>query len=307
MQIFNATLNQMLVLFAFIVLGYFLNRKKILPQNTAPVISKLETNVLVPCLVFNTFYKYCTVQNIQSKLNYILYGAVITAVSVLIAVILSRIFTKDTYLQKIYAYSFAIANYTFVGNSVVVGIFGEDMLFDYLIFTLPLSIYCYSFGTSSLIPVKDSKKFSFKMFLNPTFGALILGAVAGLVRLPLPQFLTSAVSSASACMSPFAMILTGFVVADFKLKELLSIKKVYFATFLRLIVIPLVFVFALKLLNTEQIIITLTLSATAMPLGLNTVVFPAAYGGDITTGASMALLSHVISVITIPVMFAILI
>lgn len=305
MQIFNATLNQMLVLFVFIVLGYFLNRKKILPENTATVISKLETNVLVPCLVFNTFYKYCTVQNIQSKLNYILYGAVITALSVLVAVILSRVFTKDNYLQKIYAYSFAIANYTFVGNSVVVGIFGEDMLFDYLIFTLPLSIYCYSFGTSSLIPVKDSKKFSFKMFLNPTFGALLLGAVAGLISLPLPRFLTSAVSSASACMSPFAMILTGFVVADFKLKELLSIKKVYFATFLRLILIPLAFVFALKFFNTEQIIITLTLAATAMPLGLNTVVFPAAYGGDITTGASMALISHVISVITIPVMFAI--
>ncbi|HAY97711.1 MAG TPA: permease, partial [Ruminococcaceae bacterium] len=49
------------------------------------------------------------------------------------------------------------------------------------------------------------------------------------------------------------------------------------------------------------------LCATAMPLGLNTVVFPAAYGGDTTPGAGMALVSHLISVITIPVMFSIFI
>ena len=44
-----------------------------------------------------------------------------------------------------------------------------------------------------------------------------------------------------------------------------------------------------------------------MPLGLNTVVFPAAYGGDTTPGAGMALVSHLILVITIPVMFSIFI
>lgn len=50
----------------------------------------------------------------------------------------------------------------------------------------------------------------------------------------------------------------------------------------------------------------LKLCATAMPLGLNTVVFPAAYGGDTTPGASMALISHLMSIITIPIMFAVL-
>ena len=36
------------------------------------------------------------------------------------------------------------------------------------------------------------------------------------------------------------------------------------------------------------------------------VVFPAAYGGDPSTGASMALISHTLSVLTIPVMYALL-
>ncbi len=38
----------------------------------------------------------------------------------------------------------------------------------------------------------------------------------------------------------------------------------------------------------------------ATPLGLHTIVYPTAYGGDTKTGASMAMISNVLSVITIP-------
>ena len=81
----------------------------------------------------------------------------------------------------------------------------------------------------------------------------------------------------------------------------------YFATVLRLIVLPSIFVLGLKAVGADQTTIIVTLMAYATPLGINTVVFPAAYGGDTTTGASMALISHTIAVITIPIMFAIFI
>lgn len=307
MQVFSSTVNQMMVLFIFMALGYFLNKAKLLPPNASVTISRLETNVLVPCLVFNTFYKYCTVQNISQKWTYIVYGIAIMAVSIAIGVILSRIFAKEDYLRKIYNYSFAVANFSFMGNAVVLGIFGESVLFDYMIFTLPLCLYVYSYGTASLIPKKENSKFSFKVFLNPICISMFLGTVIGLIGITLPSFLTTAISSAGACMSPLAMVLTGLVVADFSIKTLAKIKKVYIASVLRLIVLPLLFVGVLKLLNTDPTITMLTLCATAMPLGLNTVVFPAAYGGDTTPGASMALISHLMSIITIPLMFALFI
>lgn len=308
MQVFSATLNQMFVLFTFMALGYFLNFKGILPLNTSIALSRLETNVLVPCLVFNTFYKYCTVENLSEKWLYIVYGMAVMLVSLIIGIFLSKLFAKDDYLQKIYTYSFAVANFSFMGNAVVLGIFGEDVLFDYMIFTLPLCLYVYSFGTASLIPKsKENSKFSFKVFLNPICMSMLFGAVAGVTGMPLPKFLITAISSAGACMSPLAMILTGFVVANFSIKTLAKVKRIYLASVLRLVVLPLVFVLVLKLLNTDSTIIMLTLCATAMPLGLNTVVFPAAYGGDTTPGASMALISHLMSIITIPIMFTLFI
>lgn len=150
MQIFSASLNQMLVMFLFMALGYFLNFKKILPKNTSTVLSRLETNVLVPCLVFNTFYKYCTFDSLNKKLIYVVYGTAIMILSLLVGILLAKLFTKEEYLKRIYTYSFTFANFSFMGNAVVLGIFGEDVLFDYMIFTLPLSLAVYSFGTSSL-------------------------------------------------------------------------------------------------------------------------------------------------------------
>ena len=307
MQVFTATLNQMLVLFIFMALGFFLNKKRLLPLDDSVVLSKLETYAFVPCLVFSVFYKYCTVENFKQKWTYMLYGAAVMAVSLPIGIVLAKFFAKDGYLKKIYTYSFAVANFSFMGNAVVLGVFGEKVLFDYMIFTLPLNLYVYSIGTASLIPTEKGGKLSVKTFVNPIFIALILGAVCGLLSVPLPKFITTAISSAGACMSPLAMLLTGFVIGGYSLKTLASEKKVYLASVIRLIILPSAFMAVLLLLKTDKDIIRVALCATAMPLGLNTVVFPAAYGGDTTPGAGMTLVSHLISVITIPVMFSIFI
>lgn len=307
MQVFTAALNQMMVLFIFMALGFFLNKKRLLPLDDSVVLSKLETYAFVPCLVFSVFYKYCTVENFRLKWTYMLYGAAIMAVSLPIGIALAKLFAKDEYLKKIYTYSFAVANFSFMGNAVVLGVFGEEILFDYMIFTLPLNLYVYSIGTASLIPTEGGKKISVKTFVNPIFISLILGAFCGLLSVPLPKFITTAISSAGACMSPLAMLLTGFVIGEYSLKTLAGDKKVYLASVIRLIILPAIFMAVLLLLKTDKAIIRVALCATAMPLGLNTVVFPAAYGGDTTPGAGMALISHLISIITIPVMFSIFI
>ena len=84
-------------------------------------------------------------------------------------------------------------------------------------------------------------------------------------------------------------------------------QKVYVVTAMRLIVIPAVMMLVLKALGTSEAIMILALIAFATPLGLNTVVYPAAYGGETKTGASMAMISHTLSVITIPLMYLIFI
>ena len=146
--------------------------------------------------------------------------------------------------------------------------------------------------------------------------------ITGLGSILLPggdtvNFFESTLNSLKSCMGPVAMLLCGFTVAGYDMKHMLLQKKVYIATFLRLFVLPAIMVtlvFGLKTLanrafglSIDNSVLFLTFFSTATPLGMNTIVYPEAYGGDPKTGASMALISHTLCVVTIPLLFAVMV
>lgn len=298
----------MLMLFTCILIGYLLNKKKITPPETVRVLSKLEINVLLPAMCFDTFMEYCTVSSVKANYQLILSCAGILAVAIPLAIWLSRYFTREPYQRCIYQYALAFGNYGFMGNAIMQVMFGEEMLYLYLLFTLPMMVAGYTWGAMILTP-KDKRSGGFlKKLLNPTIAGILLGALLGLTggRGYVPAFVSTAAGSLSACMGPMAMVLTGYVIGNYDLGGLLKNKKVYAATFLRLFILPGLFVGGLLLLGAGETDLVMALFAFATPLGMNTVVFPAAYGGETHTGASMAVISHTLSIVTIPLMYALL-
>ena len=220
--------------------------------------------------------------------------------------------------RGVYKYALAFANSGYVGNPLVLGMYGDVMLSYYSIYCLPVSVGIYTWGLGTMIPKKTGSKNPLLKILNPPIVGLLLGMAAGLSGLNnyIPGFASSTLEQLKGCMGPCAMLLAGITVASYPFKDLISDKKVYVATLLRLTIIPAAIIgclfgikelanllFGLEINNT---VLHLCFFSTAAPLGLNTVVFPAAYGGNPKTGASMAMISHTLCVITIPVMYALL-
>ena len=300
MQYFSATLNQILVLLITIVIGYFLYKKDLVPKTTDTVLSKLLSMVMLPALCFKTLMSNLTSDVITYKWNLLVYGTATMLASYGIALVISRFFAKEKYTQNIYTYSFTIANLGYFGYSLVGGVFGEKVLMDMMIFVVPFNIFIYSIGYAMLT---KGDKITLKTLINPVCISLLAGAAIGLSGIEIPEFVPQIASSLGNCMGPTAMLLTGFVIAQYDLKKLMLNIRVIIASVLRLIVIPAVIVLLLKLIGASQNVIIIALGTTAMPLGLNAVVFPAACGKDTKTGASMALISNILCIITIPVMF----
>lgn len=315
MDVFFLTLNQMLTMFIFIAIGFLLCRTKILPETSYLTMSRLETYFFVPALTLITWMTNCTVNSLKENLVLILYGLVLVLCAIFWAYPLSKLFVRKVknaeqdYQRNIYKYAMTFSNYGFMGNFIVLGVWGNEMFFKYSMFTLCIAFACNSWGLFILIPKEKAGRQSFqdimKRIFTPPIIALAVGLFAGLcnVKQYVPDFVISVLSDASDCMGPVAMLLAGVVIGGYDLKELLINKKVYAATLMRLIVIPACFVLMLSLIGTNKEIITLALIAFATPLGLNTIVYPAAYGGDVKTGASMTMISHTLSVITIPAMY----
>lgn len=317
MEIFYLTLTQMLVMFCFIAIGFVLKKAKLLPDDAGTVLSKLENYVLVPAMIINSFMEYCNVDNLKANYKIVLFSTGLTLLGIALAMPLSRFFAKEKnlsgkeaeYRRNIYKYALSFGNFAFMGNAIALGVLGDAGLFKYLLFTLPLNIAVYGWGTMILIPKGEEKKSVLSSLLNPVFISLLVGVVLGLtgVKRFMPQFFTTTIDNAKNCMGPIAMILTGFIVGGYGVKGLLKKKRIYLAAFLRLIVIPGAMLLLIRALGADDEIMQLALFGFATPLGLNTIVFPAAYGGDTKTGASMALISHTLSVITLPVMYLIFI
>ena len=306
--VFLNTLSPMLMMFTCMVTGFVLNKKKICPDNTASVLSKLEANVLAPALTINTFGKYCTAESLSYQYKQILFCLLILAIAIGISCALTPFFAGKGYNRNVYRYALTFGNFGFMGNAIVPAILGESALYDYMLFALPLNVAVYTWGISGLIPKGEGKQNPLKNLMNPSVFAVVIGMILGLTGLNkhLPAFVGSTLAGLGNCMGPIAMVLTGFLIGQYPIKKLLSDKKIYIASALRLVVLPALFIVLLKLLGADNTTLALCLFAYGTPLGLNTVVFPAAYGGDPSTGVSMATISHTVCVITIPVMYALL-
>ena len=325
MQIFLTVLNPMLVLFLCMAIGFTLCKTKILSHDAGKVMAKLVTWVFSPAITFYTMSMYCTIDNLIVGGSYLYISVVGLVLALLIAIPLSYVFVKEkSYERGVYQYALAFANSSYVGDPVVLALFGLEGLFWYKIVCLPLQFTIYTWGISVLVVKKDGKQNPFKSLLNAPMIATLVGIVVGLLGLGdviitnngVNTFFGSTLDGLKSCFGPVAMILAGFTIARFDIKKMLKNKKVYIATFLRLIVIPVVLISALYGvmilsniafgMKVDVFILFMLFFAIAAPLGLNTVIFPEAYGGDPSSGASMAMISHTLCVITIPIMFALM-
>lgn len=307
MTVFLSTLNQMGFLFLLIIIGYVLCRAKLLPDNASAALSKLESCVFIPALVMGTFIQNFTKAKLSEAWIYLLVGIITAAVTAPLAVLLSRLCSKDAYIRKIYTYGLAFSNFGFMGNAVVKALY-PDIFLEYLIFVLPFWALIYTWGVPVLlIPSESGEKRSFlsslKSFVNPMFIAMLIGIIIGIFSIPLPDFVGSAVTTLGDCMSPIAMLLTGITIAKIDLVKTFKNLSIYVVSFIRLLALPLVALVLLIFFKLPDGVALCVICSLAMPLGLNTVVVPSAYGSDTSTAAGMALISHLLSCITIPIIF----
>ncbi len=313
MEIFGPTLNQMAFLFSFILLGYILSKFGLVPDNAQTTLSKLENYLFIPALVLGTFIDNFTVSTLSTAWQMLLSSLAFVLVVILFSIPMCRLCSKDKYERNIFLYGLVFSNFGFMGNAIVSALFPEIFL-EYIIFTLPLWTLIYLWGAPVLLIGDGSKNAKFsqrlKNFFNPMVICMFIGMGIGLLNINLPDFVGSAVSAAGSCMSPVAMLLTGMTLAKSDLSKIIRIKSVYMVTFLRLIVYPALFLGIgllakiTGLFSFGETFYICTLCALAMPLGLNTIVIPSAYGKDTTIASGMALVSHLLGCITIPLIFA---
>lgn len=296
----GALFRQMLVLYTFILLGIFLGKLKKDTAEKSSLLSFLVVNLFLPSKLFSNFSRNFTVSYLQN--NYLTVFISLGTLGVLIATgyLVGGLLTKKPYDRKVYNYSITISNYSFFGYVLVENALGEAALNDIMVFCLPFSVYCYTFGVALLM----DRKVSFKSLLNTTTVSIVLGMIFGLLGWQLPEVLDTVARSASACVGPVSMVLVGLVLSGFTVQQLLPSWRTWVFCGIRLLAVPAL-VFGICMILGQFFPLPTSVYPSAllmacMPCGLNPVVYPKLIGQDCSLGAKMIPLTAILSCATIP-------
>lgn len=296
--------EQVLILFVFIIAGYILAKTGITKVEHTKTISALIVYLFLPCQYINSFSKNCTPAYLRDKYPLILISLGILLCLCLLARPLAKRFSKEKYGQALFEYSLVAPNFGYIGYALCQEIFGDLALLNMMMFALPLSVYVSSVGFNMLTK-RTGEKFSWKLIFTPSVVGILIGCVVGLSGLQMPSVVTEVTSKAAACTAPVSMLLTGIVLSEFDVKALLTDKRAYVFSALRLLGIPALLFVLLKLLGLDHAILP-AIMIYAMPCGMNTIIYPKLIGEDCRIGAGLTLISTALSLLTIPLCVAFL-
>lgn len=294
-------LEQLCQLFIFIIAGYILGKSGLIKHEHSKVLSTVCVYLFFPCNNFKAFSKNFNAEYLTEYYPLILVSLVILLILIPFSYYAAGLFSKEDYEKKVYQYSLIVPNYGYMGYALAESLYGEKGLLNIIFFAIPLSIYIYTYAFSML----TKRKISLKKLFNPGIIGILIGAVFGLFEINVPTLISGSISKAASCMAPVAMLLAGVTISEYKIRDLVIDKKTYVLSIIRLVIIPLLILFALKPFCTPEII-SAAVILYSMPCGMNTIVFPKLVDEDCKPGARIAFVSNVLCIATIPIILSLI-
>ena len=185
-----------------ILLGFFLTKKKIFPENTGKILTKIVMTVSIPCLAFTSFMSdFSTSAGIDALVN-IIFGFVIYIVFIFVGKLIF-IWVKEPNKKLTLAILFAFGSTTFFGQPIISAVYTAQAYNDSNMLNIAYRVFLYSYAYVAMSGLKIKKagdesgegmplnEVLKKIFLNPIIIATLVGltlwvlqAIPGLNAVP---------------------------------------------------------------------------------------------------------------------------
>lgn len=306
---FLMTLEQMIRIFLLLAIGFIFNKLHVVPKAAEGVLSRFSTTLFLPCLILYSSIMECSISSLVENSGLVLLGTVFCLASMAISFPGAKLLAPDdAYQRGVCRYALSFPNTGAFGMPLVLAFFGTSGLFLFNLFYFIPCMLCYTWGIIQLQPSKGETSFrdTMRKILNPTTIASLLGIVLGVIGSKnwLPPIIVKTTGDLGNCYVIAGLLVTGYSIADYPLGQVFGNLRIWIFTLARLVLIPAVFCGVLILCGAPLMTCIVAVLAYAGPCGMNPAIYAAAYGEDCSLGVGMILISSLCSVITIPVMYA---
>lgn len=293
---------QVVILYLIAFVGFFADKSKIFVRADATKLVDLIFNLILPFAIINSFLSMeRTKEHIRGLIVSVLLAALTHFLGIAIASLCFRKRPKAE--QGVYHYAIVFSNAAFLALPLAQSVVGEEGVFYSSCYVAVFNVLAFTYGINRISAGKA--KINVKsLFLNPGSVSVLIGIPLFLLQVKLPDFLLDTMSRVGACNSPMAMIVFGTFLANCNFKNFFVKKEVYFVSFLRLVLIPVIMLFVFKLIGVSgNMLIALTISASA-PVATNTAMYAAKYENDTALSSELVGQTSIFSIATMPVIVA---
>ena len=302
MHISMLLMEQIAELFIMIFMGFAIVKAGIVKDEESKILSKIVLYLVIPCVIVNAFQVDYTAQTVKGLMIAFVASVILQIILLIIVAVMGKVLSlNEVEVASVY--------YSNSGNlivPIVTFILGKEWVLYGCVF---MSVQLVFLWTHCKKIISRERSYDWKkIVLNINMISIAVGVVLFFTRIRLPEVIDNTIGAVGNMIGPASMIVTGMLFAGMNLKQIFANKRVYFVSFLRMLVVPLI---ALVLIKGSRLA---NLSADApkiMLIVFLAVITPSAstvtqmcqvYGNDSQYASAINVVTTLSAIITMPVM-----
>ena len=306
-------LKNVVIFVLLAVPGYLLVRGKLLTGKDSGALSGLLTYVGMPGLILSSTLK---LEFTGEFTRAILLTGALGVLFMLFMFAASGLLLRDSDSKRRGMARFCVvfSNNGFVGIPLARAVFGEGspVVAHLIVLNIIMNVLMFTLGAYLVSGDKKTVQLK-KAILNPVLLAFLAGIVLNLMKVStaVPEIQTYA-TYFSGIVTPLSMLVLGIKLAQIPIKKLFTSRRMYYVAAVRLVLFPVICIATLLALRLIPALAVDTDTVAgffigfAMPTAGLATVFADRHKGDTENAVIFTLGTTVLSVVTIPVLYALL-
>jgi len=303
---FEQFLNVIATIFFLLIVGFIIQKVGIVDDVSSNRLSKLIVGIAQPMLIFSSLIGMeFSPDTAKSGFRMLLFGICVHAFMAVFAFFACK-WIRDLNERKITEFAMVLGNCGFIGFPIFESLFGKEGLFLGAFFVISFQLVLWVWGLMILARKRDDIKISIKqIFINKGTVPCAIGLVFFFLGNPIPEFIKSGCDYIADLCTPISVLITGALIATKPLKEFFTHPKLYYLSFMKLIILPLVVCAVMSLLNIDSDTIIFCTVAAAMPSAAVATMFGTIYSISPSYASQAVGFTTLLSVGTMPLVMLI--
>ena len=296
----SALLTKMVIFVVLMVIGYIGARTKLLNGEFTKAASKLTMNVFMTATILNSVIANPPQLSGGELARVMLACFVSVGFGYLLSALIVRLLPFQRERKPLMELLISVTNTMFIGVPVAEPIFGSQAVFYIAMSCIPFNVFLYTYGVWRMNQSGERVKLNWKDMVSVPLIATMAALLIFVLNIPMPGVVKELCSTLSAATMPMSMLVIGSSLGGVSLLDAFKEKNLYFASLMRLVLVPLLTLPVLKLITTDPVLLGAMVIIAGCPSAVMVTVLAIQYGRDAEYTSKGILLDTVLSMVTLP-------